>query len=79
MKNIIFTFAMIMIIGLSFGYETLAEYESSKDSGNVCGNKYVQCTSAPCIPDPVNPDSLIPVYLLNLGNLSCHHKVKIFK
>lgn len=57
MKKILFVSIMIVITGLSFSFETSAESKSGSESGKVCMNEYVLCTSAPCIPDPSNPDS----------------------
>lgn len=57
MKIILFVYIMILLSGLSFSFETFAESKSSNESGTVCKNEYVLCTSAPCIPDPSNPDS----------------------
>ena len=54
MKKILFIFMTILIAGLSFNYQSFAE---NKPDGNVCDNEYVLCTSAPCIPDPSNPDT----------------------
>jgi len=54
MKKNLFIFMTILISGLSFNYQSFAENEPE---GNVCDNEYVLCTSAPCIPDPSNPDT----------------------
>ena len=34
-----------------------ADTDKSGSSGTICENTYVLCTSAPCIPDPSNPDT----------------------
>lgn len=57
MKKFLFVCAVIVVSALSISYEALAESKSGGDSGTVCNNEYVLCTSAPCIPDPSNPDS----------------------
>lgn len=56
MKKYLYLYVIIFISALSFSYEVLAESKSSNESGKVCENEYVLCTSAPCIPDPTNPD-----------------------
>ena len=55
-KNIILTFVVIVVSGLC-GYTTLADTDKSSSSGIICENTCVLCTSAPCIPDPSNPDT----------------------
>jgi len=57
MKRIFLVYIMILITGFSFSFETLAEAEKNSNTGIICDNQYVLCTSAPCIPDPSNPDS----------------------
>ena len=56
MKKNLFLYIIIFISALSFSYEIWAQSKSSNKSGKVCENEYVLCTSAPCIPDPSNPD-----------------------
>lgn len=48
--RILFIFALSAAIILSL--DTTAQ--ADKGSGIVCSNKYVLCTSAPCVPDPSN-------------------------
>ncbi len=55
MKKVSFLFTMILSVLFLTGFEAVAEKGS--DSGIICNNEYVLCTSAPCVPDPSNPDS----------------------
>ncbi|MEQ9618748.1 MAG: hypothetical protein RIG61_06205 [Deltaproteobacteria bacterium] len=57
MKKVLFVYVMVVISGLPFSSDTSAESKSGSESGKVCNNEYVLCTSAPCIPDPSSPDS----------------------
>ncbi|GAA5442809.1 hypothetical protein Misp06_00984 [Microbulbifer sp. NBRC 101763] len=52
----------VVLIALVFvRFETSAEEDNlnsiKSGKGIICSNEYVLCTSAPCIPDPRNPDS----------------------
>ncbi len=55
MKKVSFLFTIVLSVFFLTGLEAVAEKAS--DSGIICNNEYVLCTSAPCVPDPSNPDS----------------------
>jgi len=61
MKKVPFLFTMVLSVlfltGLEAGAEKGSDIGISSDSGIICNNEYVLCTSAPCVPDPSNPDS----------------------
>ena len=46
----------IVITAIAFSDIALAETDNN-NTGVICENKYVLCTSAPGIPDPSNPDT----------------------
>lgn len=46
-----------ILAGLVINSEVGAETKQSKGKGVTCEGRYVLCTSAPCIPDPQNPNS----------------------
>lgn len=54
-------FTIILIAAAFMVTKTTAEEDGHKpvknSKGIICDNEYVLCTSAPCIPDPSNPDS----------------------
>jgi len=54
MKKVVFLFTLIFGILLLTGIKAEADKSSS---GIICDNEYALCTSAPCVPDPSNPDS----------------------
>jgi len=53
--RILLLLAMV-ITATAFSDIALAETDNN-NAGVICENKYVLCTSAPCIPDPSNPDT----------------------
>jgi hypothetical protein len=55
-KFVVITLLIIIASGLS-SYNALSDSEKSSNTGIICENTYVLCTSAPCIPDPSNPDT----------------------
>jgi hypothetical protein len=72
MKKVSFLFTMILSVLFLTGFEAVAEKGS--DSGIICNNEYVLCTSAPCVPDPSNPDSkAICSCEVNKGLTGCHN------
>jgi len=61
MKKVSFLFILFLSVVLLSGFGAEAEKGGDSairsDSGIICNNEYVLCTSAPCVPDPSNPDS----------------------
>jgi len=61
MKRVSFLFTMVLSVlflaGLEAGAEKGGDTTIRSGSGTICNNEYVLCTSAPCVPDPSNPDS----------------------
>jgi hypothetical protein len=50
-------FILTLVLSLVVFSNLNAETDKANSSGTVCDNEYVLCTSAPCVPDPSNPDS----------------------
>jgi len=55
MKKNPFLFILVFCVFLLTGFQ--AQAEKGDGAGIICDNEYALCTSAPCIPDPSNPDS----------------------
>ena len=55
MQKVSFLFTLVLSVVFLMGFEAKAEIGG--DSGIICNNEYVLCTSAPCVPDPTDPDS----------------------
>ena len=55
-KFVVITLLIIIASGLS-SYNAHSESEKNSNTGIICENTYVLCTSAPCIPDPSNSDT----------------------
>lgn len=50
-------FVLTLVLSLVLFSNLNAEADKGNGGGTVCDNEYVLCTSAPCVPDPSNPDS----------------------
>ncbi|WP_444884795.1 hypothetical protein [Microbulbifer sp. PSTR4-B] len=86
MKKHSFLFIMILIALAFIGFNAAAEEVKPKppqsSEGNICSNEYVLCTSAPCIPDPRNPDSNAICQCdvnkgLNFGMSACKARIPV--
>lgn len=73
MKNLSLLFFVILsIVCVTCGHDMLSP-------GGVCDKKYALCTSAPCIPDPENPNKAIcfcEVYTgKSFGQIACDRRM----
>lgn len=49
-------FLVTTVAALLIGSDAKAEVTGNKDGGVICEGRYVLCTSAPCVPDPRDPN-----------------------
>jgi len=57
MRNFLVITLIITFSVSLFTLAALADTDKSGSPGIICENTYVLCTSAPCIPDPSDPDT----------------------
>ncbi|MCL9684446.1 hypothetical protein [Legionella maioricensis] len=57
-----------LILMLLLSFFTVSSYAASKDQPIICIQEYALCTSAPCIPDPRNPDYAICSCVVETGD-----------
>lgn len=60
-----YVLGLLAVVLCTFGYYKISQMTSS--AGIVCEQEYALCTSAPCIPDPMNPEKAICSCKVHIG------------